>query len=104
MTRICLKELSGLESLWRRINTPEQCKRFKLAPHSHRAIHMIFISKVIEVTLCKPLRKFREGSLAVNDATAYTPCLRDKKPILTAFQLKISQINLKIMYSKKKEK
>ena len=47
-----------------------------------------------------PLRKYHDMTIAANDADVYALCLRlHKKLILTAVLLKISQINLKIMYN-----
>ena len=61
--------------------------------------------KITEVTFCMSLRKYHDVTLAVNAAAAYTPCLRPhRKLILTAILLKISQINLQIMYFQKKER
>ena len=51
------------------------------------------------------LRKYLDVSVAANDATAYTQCLRPhKKLILTAIVLKISQINLKMIRIQTTEK
>ena len=51
------------------------------------------------------LRKYHDMIIAANDAAVYTPCLwHHKKLILTGILLKISQINLKIIYIKKIEK
>ena len=59
---------------------------------------MIFIYKITEVKFCISLRKYRDVTLAANEASAYTPFSRPyKKLILTAILLKCSQINLKMM-------
>ena len=56
---------------------------------------MIFIYKITEVKFCISLRKYRDVTLAANEASAYTPCSRPhRKLILTAMVLKISQIIL----------
>ena len=36
---------------------------------------MMFMYKIIEVKSCMSLREYRDVTLAVNDAAAYTPCL-----------------------------
>ena len=97
-TRVCFKFFHGLKSLWRHENPPEQCKISKSAPDSYWAIYMIFIYKITDVKFCISLRKYSDVSLAVNDASAYTPWLwPHRKLILTAMLLKFSQINLKMM-------
>ena len=56
---------------------------------------MMFRYKMTEEKFCLSLCKYNNA----NEADAYTPCLLlHKKLILTAILLKISQINLKIMY------
>ena len=51
------------------------------------------------------LHKYHDVTITVNDAAVYKLYLRlHKKLILTAIQLKISQINLKIMHIQKIEK
>ena len=65
---------------------------------------MMFIDEITEVIFCLLLRKYHNVTLARNDAAAYTLCLRShKKLILTAIDLKFSQINLKIIYIQKIE-
>ena len=45
------------------------------------------------------LLKYQEVTLAVNNAAAYVPCLRpNRKLMLTAILLKMSQINLNTEY------
>ena len=83
-TRVYLKLLSGLKSLWRRVNSPEQYTNSKLEPYSHWAIHMIVIYKIF----CISLRTYPDGRLAANEAAVYTTCLRpNKKLIVTAILL-----------------
>ena len=66
---------------------------------------MMFINKITDVKLCMSLRQYRDVTLTANDAATYTPCLRlHRKLVLTAILLKISHINLKIMYIQKIEK
>ena len=50
---------------------------------------MIFICKITEVKFCISLRKYRDVTLAANEASAYTQCSQPhRKLILTAMQLK----------------
>ena len=66
---------------------------------------MMLIYNIKEVAFCMSLRQHHNETLAANDVASYTPCYRaHKKFILTANLLKISQINLKIMYIQKIEK
>ena len=66
---------------------------------------MIFTYKIKEVKLCISLRKYRDMTLAANEASAYTQCSQPhRKLILTAMQLKFLQINLKMMAIQKIEK
>ena len=66
---------------------------------------MIFIYKIREVKVYISLRKYCDVTLAANKTSAYTQCSQPHiKLILTAMQLKFSQINLKIMAIQKKEK
>ena len=59
---------------------------------------MIFIYKITEVKFNILLRKYRDVTIAANEASAYTQCSQPpRKLILTAMLLKFSQINLKIM-------
>ena len=59
---------------------------------------MIFIYKITEVQFCISLRKYRDVTLAANEASVYTQCSQPyRKLILTAILLKFSQINLKMM-------
>ena len=59
---------------------------------------MIFIYKITEVKFCISLRKYRDVTLVGNEASAYTQCSQPhRKLILTAMQLKFSQMNLKMM-------
>ena len=56
---------------------------------------MIVIYKITEVKFCILLRKYRNVTLAANDASAYTPCSQPhRKLILRAMVLKFSQIIL----------
>ena len=51
-----------------------------------------------EVKFCISLRKYRDVTLAANEASAFTQCSQPhRKLILTGMQLKFSQINLKMM-------
>ena len=51
------------------------------------------------------LRKYHDVTIAINDAVPYTLCLESHKNLLsTAFPLKISQINFKIMHIQEIEK
>ena len=66
---------------------------------------MIFIYKITVVKFCISLRKYRDVTLAANETSAYTQCSQPhRKLILTAIQLKFSQITLKIMAIQKIEK
>ena len=66
---------------------------------------MMFIYKITEVNFLMSLRKYHDVTIAINDAAPYTPCLESHKNlILTAIQLRISQINLKIMHIQEIEK
>ena len=66
---------------------------------------MIFIYKITEVKFCISLRKYRDVTLAANEPSAYTQCSQaHRKLILTAMQLKFSQIYLKMMAIQKIEK
>ena len=66
---------------------------------------MMFIYKITHVKVCISIRKYNNVTGCANDAAACTPCLQPhRKIILTAILLKISQINLKIMYNQKIEK
>ena len=59
---------------------------------------MIFIYQITEVKYCTSLRKYRDVTLAANETSAYTQCSQPhRKLILTAMQLKFSQINLKMI-------
>ena len=63
---------------------------------------MIFIYKITEVKFCISLRKYRDETLAANEASAYTQCSQPhRKFIVIAMLLKFSQINLKMMAIKK---
>ena len=63
---------------------------------------MICIYKITEVKFCISLRKYRDVTLAANEASAYTQCSQPhRKLILTDIVLKFSQINLKMMAIKK---
>ena len=91
--------LSGLQSLWWCAKQSEPCKISELPPDSHCAINMILIYKITEVKMFVSLREHHYVPFAENGAAAYTPCLLPHgKLILTAILLKLSQINLKIMY------
>ena len=60
---------------------------------------MIFIYKITEVNFCMPLRKYQDMTLTENDAVSSPLSLRpNRKLILIAILLKISKINLKIMF------
>ena len=59
---------------------------------------MIFIYKITEIKFCISLRRYRDVTLAANEASAYTQCSQPhRRLILTALLLKLSQINLKLM-------
>ena len=65
----------------------------------------MFINDMTELKFCMLSRKYHNVTLAANDAAVYTTCLGPyRKLILAADLLKISQINLKIMYLQKIEK
>ena len=66
-----MQEHSGLQCLWRRANTPEQCKISKLASNSHL---VMFLYKITEVNFLMSLRKYYDVTIVINDATPYTPC------------------------------
>ena len=67
--------------------------------------YMIFIYKITEVKVCISLRKYRDVTLAANETSAYAQCSQPhRKLILTAMQLKFSQVNLKMMAIQKIEK
>ena len=60
---------------------------------------MMFIYKITEVNFLMSLRKYHDVTIAINDAAPYTLCLESHKNLIsTAIPLKISQIDLKIMY------
>ena len=68
---------------------------------------MIFIYKITGVKFRMQLCKYHHMTLAANDATAYTLCLGPHRKLIltvTVILLKISQINLKIVYIQKIEK
>ena len=66
---------------------------------------MMLIYNITEVAFCMSLRKHHDVTLAAKDVAAYTQCFRaDKKFILRAKLLNISQINHKIMYIQKIKK
>ena len=71
-----MKELSGFHVVRTHWNSE------KLAPNSHWVIHMIFIYKITEVKFCISLLKYHNMTLAANDATTYTPCLRPQGTFL----------------------
>ena len=57
---------------------------------------MVFIFKITKVKVCISLRKYRDVTLAANEASAYPLCSQPhRKLILTAMLLKFSQSNLK---------
>ena len=59
---------------------------------------MMFIYKITEVNFLMSLHKY-DVTIAINDASPYTPCLESHKNLIsTAIPFKISQINLKIMH------
>ena len=59
---------------------------------------MIFIYKITEVKFCISLRKYRDVTIATNEASAFAVCSQPhRKLIVTAMRLKFSQINLKMM-------
>ena len=63
---------------------------------------MIFIFKITEVKFCILLRKYRDVTLAANEASVYTQYSQShRKLILTDILLKFSQINLQMMAIKK---
>ena len=60
---------------------------------------MMFKYKISEVNFLMSLHKYHDVAIALNDAAPYTPCWESYKNFIsTAIPLKISQINLKIMY------
>ena len=66
---------------------------------------MMFIYEITEVNFLMSLRKYHDVTIAINDAALYAPCLESHKNLIsTAIQLKISQINLKIMHIQEIEK
>ena len=73
-TRVCMKEHSGLQCLWRNANAPEQCKNSKLTSNTHWAIPMMFIYKITEVHFVMSMRKYHDVTIAINDAAPYIPC------------------------------
>ena len=59
---------------------------------------MIFIYKITEGKFCISLHIYRDVTLAANEASAYTQYSQPhRKLILTAMQLKFTQIYLKMM-------
>ena len=66
---------------------------------------MMFIYNITEAKICVLLCEHPDVTFAENDIAAYTPCMgHHRKLILTAFSLKFSQTNLKIMFIQKIEK
>ena len=60
---------------------------------------MMFIYEITEVNFLMSLRKYHDVRIAKNDAATNTLCLESHKNLIsTAIPLKISQINLEIMY------
>ena len=59
---------------------------------------MIFIYTISEVNFLISLRKYHDVTIAINDATPYTPSLESHKNLIsTAIRLKILQINFLIV-------
>ena len=76
-----MKEHSGLQCVWRRANTPEQCKISKLASNSHLAVHVILIFKITDVNFPMFMRKYHDVTIAINYAAPYIPCLAFHKTL-----------------------
>ena len=66
---------------------------------------MIFLYKITEVNLLISLRKYHDVTIAIHDDAPYKPSLESYKNLnSTAFWLKISQINIKLMQIQEIEK